>query len=576
MTLHAIDARRHVRWLALCVYLLSMTAWAAHYTGTYADSDGTTVEITHDAQGRFTGRWHTQQGTLVLIGHAADDRGGEGVIEAGSERVPFDIALSGDGRTLTLVLRTNGARFAFQRRAHGTSVGGAQQGTVQPRTEAQSGTQATDPYVGSYRDARIGVVLNGGGGRYTGHIEANGQAYPVQLEASGQQLIGTFQVGQDRFDVRIALEGETLVVRTGTATYHLARHGVTPEASTELSTPVAGVADGLRLRPIVIVDETGFERPVTALTVMMPHDWETEGGVLWNPASSCVLAAQWYFASASTDESYRIATIARETWGSSSFSTPPVPAGCMAASIDGVRAYLVAWAQRERPNAHVLGYRDLPALAAAFGALNVDDPATGFRTWVEAGEITYAFEHRGVAVQERVEAVVITAESVQVLADGTPYGYRFSNALGYVLRAPAGELDTFGALGTMLLSLVRVDPQWQAAIDAGNRRISDTYIEGSRTIHEITMEARGFAFDLMQEGVASRSASSERADARFSEMLRETRRYFDPVANAPVELPGHFAHAWRLDDGSYKLTNDAMIVPYRDWGVDGQLIERVP
>jgi len=248
----------------------------------------------------------------------------------------------------------------------------------------------------------------------------------------------------------------------------------------------------------------------------------------------------------------------------------------MAGGIDGVRAYLVAWAQRERPSAHVLGYRDLPDLAASYSALNVHDPATRTRSWVEAGEITYAFEHRGIAVQERLEAVVVTVEAVDVLADGNAYGYRFSNAFGFVIRAPAGELDTFGALATMLLSLIRVDPQWQAAIIAGNRGISDIYIDGSRTIHAITMEASGFAFDVAQEGAASRSGSRARLDARFSEMIRETQRYFDPVTNAPVELPGHFAHAWRLEDGSYRVTNDALIVPYRDWGLDGQLIERMP
>jgi hypothetical protein len=67
-------AHHPVRWLALCAYLLSTTAWAAHYTGTYADAEGAVVEIAHDAQGGFTGRLHTEQGTFALTGYADDDR----------------------------------------------------------------------------------------------------------------------------------------------------------------------------------------------------------------------------------------------------------------------------------------------------------------------------------------------------------------------------------------------------------------------------------------------------------------------------------------------------------------------
>jgi hypothetical protein len=292
MTPLALVAHRRVRWLALCACLLSMTGSASHYTGTYADADGAVIELAHDAQGRFTGRLNTEQGTFALTGYAADDRGGEGVIEAGPDRIPFDIALSGDGGTLTLVLRANGARFTFQRQAHGASAGGAHHGPEQPPTAARPSTATTDPYLGSFRDTQIAVVLEGGGGRYTGRIEANGERYPVQLEASGQELVGTFQVGQDRFDVRIALQGETLVVRTGGATYHLARQPSGSAESVASTGDVPAMLESLHLRAVTIMDETGFSQPVPALTLMVPHDWVAEGSVLWNPRLSCVAAPQ--------------------------------------------------------------------------------------------------------------------------------------------------------------------------------------------------------------------------------------------------------------------------------------------
>ncbi len=44
----------------------------------------------------------------------------------------------------------------------------------------------------------------------------------------------------------------------------------------------------------------------------------------------------------------------------------------------------------------------------------------------------------------------------------------------------------------------------------------------------------------------------------------------------PVELPDDFDFVWRLEEGSNRFTNDALIAPFQDWGVDGQIIERMP
>jgi hypothetical protein len=571
MTRVALATRRHARWLALCAYLLSMIGFASHYTGTYADADGAVVEITHDAQGRFTGRLHTEQGTFGLSGYAGDDRGGEGVIEAGQDRIPFDIALSADGSTLTLVLRANGMRFTFQRQAHAASAGGAHHGAAEP-----AAGPTTDPYLGSFRDAQIAVVLEGGSGNYGGHIEANGQRYPVQLEAWGQELVGSFQAGQDRFDVRIALQGETLVVRTGGATYHLARQAPATAGTVAPSGDPPAVLASLHLRPVTIMDETGFRQPVPALTLLVPHDWAAEGGVVWNPSLSCVSAPQALFQATSADETFGIATLATETWAVSNFPMPPNPEGCMSADVHGVRGYLAAWVARERPGARVLDVRDRPDLAAPYAGALVDDPANGLRTWVEGGEITYTFEHRGVAVEERVAAVVTTIESSHQSLDGTVLGYQTRTAFGHVVRAPTGQLGTAAVLADMVLRLSRFDPQWQAAIAEHNRRIANDNMATAQAIHQIRMDAQGFIFDLSQQGAADRAASSDRSQAGFSEMMRGTQQYFDPVENAPVELPAYFDYVWRLEDGSYRFTNDALIVPYRDWGVDGQLIERVP
>lgn len=571
MKLLTLDRFGLRRALALGAFLLATIGWAAHYTGTYVDADGAVVEIVHDAQGNFTGRLHTAEGTFALSGFA-NDQGGEGVLEAGSNRIPFGIALSGDGATLTLVLRDTGARYAFRRQAHGAPAGGAPPGTE----PAPSAAATTDPYLGSFRGAEIAVMLEGGGGRYGGRIEANGERYPLQLEPAGAELVGTFQVGADRFDVRMTLQGDTLVVRTGGATYQLARAASGAAGPAAATAEVPAMLASLHLRPVAILDETGFGQPVTALRLLVPNDWIAEGGVLWNPRLPCVSAPQAYYQTASSDGTFRVATTAVESWTVANFPMPAQPQGCIPTHVDGVRAYLEAWVARERPGARILEVRERPDLAAAYASLHVDDPATGLRIWAEAGEATYAFEHRGAAVEERLAVVVITVESLSRSADGSTLGYQARTAFGHVVRAPAGQLGAFAVLADTILRLVRVDPQWQAAIDEHHRRLAADRTNTAAAIHRIRMDAQGYVFDLAQQGAADRAASGDRAQAGFSEAIRGTRQYFDPVTNGPVELPDYFDYVWRLEDGSYRFTNDALIVPFRDWGVDGQVIERVP
>lgn len=248
----------------------------------------------------------------------------------------------------------------------------------------------------------------------------------------------------------------------------------------------------------------------------------------------------------------------------------------MWADVDGIRSYLVTWMARELPDARILDVLDRPDLSAPFAALSVDDPAPGLRIWHAAGEIAYAFEHRGVAVEERVAAVVMTVESLSPTADGSVLGYQARTAFGHGIRAPAGQRGTFGDLADTVLHSVRFDPRWQATIDEFHRRRAGESMETERELHRIRMEAQGFVFDVAQQGAADRAASGDREEARFNEAIRGTGQYFDPVANGPVELPDDFGFVWRPDDGSYRFTNDALIVPYQDWGVDGQLIARMP
>ncbi|MGH8240890.1 MAG: hypothetical protein ACREXP_28275 [Steroidobacteraceae bacterium] len=54
-------------------------------------------------------------------------------------------------------------------------------------------------------------------------------------------------------------------------------------------------------------------------------------------------------------------------------------------------------------------------------------------------------------------------------------------------------------------------------------------------------------------------------------MIKGVQTYDDAnAAGGRVELSNLYDHAWRLNDGSYVLSNDASFEPYRDLGMEGQ------
>jgi hypothetical protein len=68
--------------------------------------------------------------------------------------------------------------------------------------------------------------------------------------------------------------------------------------------------------------------------------------------------------------------------------------------------------------------------------------------------------------------------------------------------------------------------------------------------------------------------SSDRRAREFSEVIRGVETYDDSHGpGGQTQLSNLYDHAWRLDDGSYVLSNDVDFEPWRDLGVAGQKLE---
>ncbi|MEZ5657259.1 MAG: hypothetical protein R3E83_01640 [Burkholderiaceae bacterium] len=139
------------------------------------------------------------------------------------------------------------------------------------------------------------------------------------------------------------------------------------------------------------------------------------------------------------------------------------------------------------------------------------------------------------------------------------------------MRAPAGQLD-FVHAETVFGSL-RDDPAWAARIADFHRKIAADNLRTARNISEINRRSAEDINAILAKGRKSSNDAFERGRRETSEMIRGVETWRDPVDELARELP-QSDHAWRLDDGSFVVTDDPNWQP-GEFGLNGRRLERV-
>jgi hypothetical protein len=346
-----------------------------------------------------------------------------------------------------------------------------------------------------------------------------------------------------------------------------------------------------RAQIVEITDRRGFEKPMPAMTIMVPAGWRAQGEIQWG-ALSCARSHQPTLQARSPDGRSAIEITAGEAWTAGG-PAPSVP--CQRASFSTAESYLKAWVARYRPSAQWLDYRIRPER----GQPPRDMPfmGGGTRSWVEVGQALIGYEQGGQAVRESLAVAIAFAATRMALPGMPPVQTMQGESFGVLSwRAPEGQLD-FRQFDAMWQTL-RSDERWQARIDQGTQatnqaiardnaitagKVAAIHAETSRQTLE-AIKQRGEIARTSREEVAAinngtvrdRAASNERMHTDSVRSVREVSLYRGSSigGSGTVELPNHYQHAWRLRDGTYVLTDSPNFDPNRDLGVPGEQLKR--
>ena len=336
-----------------------------------------------------------------------------------------------------------------------------------------------------------------------------------------------------------------------------------------------GLPEGaIHVEPAVILDATGFEAPVAAATLFLPRGWQTEGGVQWGSQHLCTNGYAFEWSARSPDGTRAIAVLPQLRWESNNYGAPASAPGCALAPYTDVRQVLEAMARQRLPGARITGYRPREDIRAELARLETVTPMPlgEQRTWVEAGEISLEVDENGRAMRATLAAAAVFSLMRSNAGMGVMDALTGSTFPAYLASAPADAFDA--GFFEALRRSIRTAPQWEARIANHNAAIGRVAIEESRKRSAAIARSNDEIARIRSEAWEAQQDSADRRAREFGELIRGVETYDD--ADAPggqTELSAHYDNAWRLNDGSYVLTDDPSFDPWRDLQVEGKKLE---
>ncbi|MQX38228.1 hypothetical protein [Roseospira navarrensis] len=327
----------------------------------------------------------------------------------------------------------------------------------------------------------------------------------------------------------------------------------------------------VHVRPVEVIDRQGFDRPLTAYTLMVPTHWQATGGVQWDPSNACNRSGYNFSWKASApDESEGVAILPAITWT----SQPGGP--CPQLQVNSARDLLSVIVNRTLPNARVLDYRARPDLARDLQALShrEDYGSMSYQMTVDAGELLIGFiDERGREMRGSVAAAMtlwrIDTPSLYGLPGSSISGGQ--SLPGFVAAAEAGRLDL--RVAEMIRKSIRPGPEWSRRIAQHHAVLNRQNTRHASRMAQITSQTNSEISDMIHQGYRDRAAISDRGQRERVEAIRGVETYDDPINGGTVQLDNTYRHAWQLRDGTYVLTDDAFFNPQQYLGMDGQPLQ---
>jgi hypothetical protein len=460
---------------------------------------------------------------------------------------------------------------------------------------------ASDPWAGTFQNPQLTLELKANTpGDYEGTILFKDQKFPVSATGDARQLKGTFRNDSGAFDFTLSADGGAITFKTGTKAYQLKKQavnplggapspvnplamepveltGAAPKAAASAANPgstrasSAAAPSYFRMKLARVMDAHGFERPLTAITLLIPTNWTVQGGVEWgtkgpggvvtfrasSPDGRTVVEAfppaSWEW---SSDPSM-VQIMQRQRANDAKFGLQGSEIGPPLSARDYLTRYLVP---RSRAGARFLGADVVPesAQAVANDIRKAQQEAIqgSFRTQLQgdSARIHIAYEREGQAEEEWLTGVAYArGTSYPAVSQSISYSCGALNLFAF--SAPAGRLEANEKLFKAIVGSMRPDPNWQARVQQVQANIQAIQLKGAVDRSRIIAKSAEDTSQIINETYQRRQESQDRISQKWSQVNRGVETYRDPSNGETVELSNAYGNAWKNGRGEYLLSD---------------------
>lgn len=337
--------------------------------------------------------------------------------------------------------------------------------------------------------------------------------------------------------------------------------------------------DYVVLERIRILDEMGFDRPVEAMSILVPKGWQTQSNVRWNSISGCRgEIITWELSVTSPDGAIRLVVLPTRSFVYSqdqrmqqTFIAEAQQGGCKVSSPFNAQQYLENLA-RNGLGAKVSNILTDEVVQAAIDRFNANANAiarqsgTGMSYYgsIVYGTLNWSDGTKGLArigvsnsVNQSLGAYTGTSSGTASTMVNSPVFIRYS---------PEREAEALKVFGTVNSSF-RANPVWLQAREnfltqLGNaehaQRMERIRLMGEQS--RAYAKAQSDASNARMRDWERSQASSDASHKSYIQTIREVETWKDGSGNA-VELGSGYNYGWSKPDGSYILTNNSLFNP---------------
>jgi hypothetical protein len=350
-----------------------------------------------------------------------------------------------------------------------------------------------------------------------------------------------------------------------------------------------------------ILDKVGFTQPVEAFSILIPKDWNFDGGIIWNPPGSLCAGINKGMKAVSPDGKFIFEMFPDYLW---SFNSDPMAGQfnqggsqyCSYGEPMNAEAFFRNFfAPKELGNPEVVHIKEntegVNSLKESYEKMRQELMSYG------SGQVNYypSGIHARVKWQNSSEAIVICG--VTIIENIVPNVYNGTYNKIYtsaateriVLMFPDGEYDKAANLISVMMGSIRTNTAWKSAVDnywLGVRQKNNTvHIGQIRLIDDQTRKMKENMNKKRSQDIAdmgksiikkgeqnladmdanmrsweASQQSNDRIHTNFVKAIREVETYRDE--SGVVELSSGYNHAWSKGDGSnFIMSNDPNFDP---------------